>query len=131
MWLQLPGGQSWGSGEHLDRDNRLGHWPLPMLTLSNQGRGDPRLSPALLLDLINEHIISYKLRFVLYFTLDSGFVIFSIVFSVSPSHPPLAKEAPLTYLIYCDGLPQNQIKDVKLLGKCKRLLLAGWLRNCL
>ena len=96
MWLQLPGGQSWGSGEHLDRDNRLGHWPLPMLTLSDQG-GDPRLSPALLLDLIMtiEHIISYKLRFVLYFTLDSGFVIFSIVLSVSPSHPPPRQRSSL------------------------------------
>ena len=37
LWLQLPGGQSCVGGNHLDRDNRLGHWPLPMLTSSDQG----------------------------------------------------------------------------------------------
>ena len=30
-------GQSCVGGNHLDRDNRLGHWPLPMLTSSDQG----------------------------------------------------------------------------------------------
>ena len=46
LWLQLPGGQSSPSplaGNHLDRDNRLGHWPFPMLTSSDQGGYPPTI----------------------------------------------------------------------------------------
>ena len=51
------------------------------------------------------------------------FVIFSIAYFVFCSvyflncvkcislHPTPSKKVPLTYLIYCDGLRQNQIKD--------------------
>ena len=44
LWLWLPGGQSWVGGNHLDRDNRLAHWPLPMLTPSDQGDSPPQFA---------------------------------------------------------------------------------------
>ena len=60
LWLWLPGGQSWVGGNHLDRDNRLAHWPLPMLTPSDQGDSPHNLHLIFLLDSI---VIILKIMF--------------------------------------------------------------------
>ena len=126
LWLQVPGGQSWvGEGNHLDRDNRLGHWPLPMLTSSDQGGTTPyNLHLILLQDSINITLVIYhcvKLfsQFFMYFVFCKVYFL-NCVKCIS-RHPSRAKKAPLTYLIYCDGLRQNQIKDENLLENEKRM----------